>query len=537
MRPINRFLTIALLAFSLATACGSPTAATPVDQQATAAPVESAPTQTEAAPAPEATVAPHEPAASATAVPVVPSATTIPTATAAPVSENAGSVVDTSPRQPVADGPILLDSRLSLRYVSSIPVNSIRLAYDPTQKCLLMLNMEQGLVRIDPATGIKDIVATPADMLAGAMASGLAVAKNGTVYVSGNQNIDKLTKAVIRRGVPTGQTKSVNQAYAWNTYTWTTLASTEPYPRSDTPFDHLVNGIAISPDQQFIVVNSGSRTDHGEVENQNGAFPDLREIALTSRMFKLPANGNDILLKNSEDAIAPYVYAKGFRNSYDPVFAPNGVLFAGENGPDADLPDELNAITPGMHYGFPWRFGTTDTPQRDPAYDPANDGYLQQDFTAVQIGAYANDPSYPAAPTTFVDPISNTGPAAIQYRTKDGAAHNAADEGTSVSSFTPHRSPLGLVFLDQTFPASWQASGKNLHAIILSWGAAGGTLTDRGQDMLALELSPAGSGYTMSARQVVRGLHNPIDAATIDNHVYVLEFGDKVALWEFTFQQ
>lgn len=543
MRPITRIVVLTLCAASLLSACGT---ATPVSTEPTSTPVVIAPTQTAVpapseptaeptAPAPTVTSAPIAP--SATAAPIAPSATIAPVATATSVSESPGAVIDTRPRQPVAGGPTLLDSRLALRYVASIPVNSIRIAYDATQKILLMLNMEQGLVRIDPTTGIKDIVASPADILEGATASGLAVAANGTVYVSGNQTLGAMTKAVIRRGVPSGQATSVNQSYRWATYTWTTVASTVPYPRSDTPFDHLFNGIAISPDQQFIVVNSGSRTDHGEIESQNGTFPDLREIALTSRMFKLPANGTDIVLTNSEEGVAPYVYAKGFRNSYDPVFAPNGILFAGDNGPDADLPDELNVIKPGLHYGFPWRFGTTDTPQRDPAYDPSTDGYLNPDFVAVQIGTYANDPTYPAAPTSFVDPISNFGPAAVQYRTIDGVVHNAADEGTSVASFTPHRSPLGLVFVDQAFPASWQPSGTNLHAFILSWGAAGGSLTDRGQDMLALELTPAGNSYTMTARQLVRGLRNPIDAATIENRVYVLEFGDNVALWEIAFQQ
>jgi hypothetical protein len=55
--------------------------------------------------------------------------------------------------------------------------------------------------------------------------------------------------------------------------------------------------------------------------------------------------------------------------------------------------------------------------------------------------------------------------------------------------------------------------------------------------MLALQLSPTGSTYTMTARELVTGLRNPIDAAAIENRVYVLEFGDKVSLWEFTFQQ
>lgn len=528
MRRYIRMCVLLLVATSLITACGASAPVTTETGAPTAAlsATEPVPTVADAASGVEATATVPAPAASATVEPVVATATAVATLTTVPVSDANGTVIDTTPRQPVAGGPTLYDSRLSLRYVASIPVNSIRLVYDATQKSLLMLNMEQGLVRINPANGIKDIVANPGDMLAGATASGLAVAADGTVFVTGNQTLEKSTRAVIRRGTPAG-----------TGYTWTTLARTEPYPRSDTPFDHLFNGIAISPDQQYIVVNSGSRTDHGEVEDQNGAFPDLREIPLTSRMFKLPIDGSDILLQNSEEALAPYVYATGFRNSYDPAFAPNGVLFAGDNGPDADLPDEFNAITPGLHYGFPWRFGTTDTPQRDPAYDPSTDGYLQPDFTAVQIGAYANDPSYPAAPTTFVDPIVNAGPAAVEYRTSDGVAHNAANEGGTLSSFTPHRSPLGLVFLDQAFPASWQSPANGLSAVILSWGAAGGTLKDRGQDMLGLQLTPAGKTYTMTARQLVTGLRNPIDAAAIDNKVYVLEFGDNVALWELTFQQ
>ena len=522
---MHRFFRILLLTTLLAACTAQPSGSVPTtttDSTSTvgdsAAPAATTTPVLAIDPTAPAPTEPPTPAVTATTAPTMP-----PTATAAPVTSGDGTVIDTTPRVPVAGGPTVLDSRISVRRVASIPVNSIRLAYDAPNKALLMLNMEQGLVRIDPQTGAKDIVASPADMLVGATASGLAVTSAGVVFVSGNMSVEKNTQAVIRRGTPNG-----------SGYTWNTVARTVAYPRSDTPFDHLVNGIAISPDERFIVVNSGSRTDHGEIESQNGAFPDLREIALTSRMFKLPIDGTDILLENDEAAVAKYVYAKGFRNSYDPIFAPNGVLFAGENGPDADFPDELNAIIPGKHYGFPWRFGTMDTPQRDPAYDPANDKYLNPDFTAVQIGAYANDPTYPPAPGPFVDPIPNSGPAGVNYRSADGAAHDAGSEGTTVSSFTPHRSPLGLTFLGAGFPAAWQSTKSTLNAVILSWGAAGGDLPDRGQDMLFLEITPAASGYTMRSRQIARDLHNPIDSVSIDNHVYVLEFGDNVALWEFT---
>ncbi len=444
--------------------------------------------------------------------------------TATAVATANAVAVDTSPRQPISSGPTLLDSRIDVRRVTDVPVNSIRLVYDSTTSSLLMLTMNDGLQRVTPADGKKTVVASTKEMLGAAVPSGLAIANDGTVYVVGNETVATKTQAVIRRGRPNGAT-----------YSWETVASTEAYPRSDTPFDHLFNGIVVS--NKWIYVTSGSRTDHGEVETQNGAFPDLREAALTARMYRFAIDSKDIVLKNDEAAVAPYVYARGFRNAFDPAFAPNGELFVGDNGPDADLPDELNWVRQGGHFGFPWRFGDTDNPQRDPAYDPAKDLRLQPDFTAVQIGAYHNDPSYPAAPGKFLDPVINQGPAATNYRGTDGKSYDAAQEGKTLAGLTPHRSPLGLVFADQTFPKSWQGEGKTLNGFLLSWGAAGGTLPDRGQDLLALQLSKSGNNYTMTARQIVRDLHNPIDSAIVGEKIYVLEFGEKVALWEFTFHE
>jgi hypothetical protein len=192
------------------------------------------------------------------------------------------------------------------------------LVYDTKNSSLLMLTVGDGMQRINPTDGKKTTVASTPDMVA-AIPSGLAVTNDGTVYVVGNEAVKTMTQAVIRRGIPNG-----------TGYTWETVASTEPYPRSDTPFDHLFNGIVVS--NKWIYVTSGSRTDHGEVETQNGTFPDLREVALTARMYRFASNSKNIVLKNDEASVAPYVYARGFRNAFDPAFAPNGDLFVGDNG-------------------------------------------------------------------------------------------------------------------------------------------------------------------------------------------------------------
>ena len=519
----NRRIAVLLVVIILCSACGANESASP---EAPTAPEATLVATATNAPATATMAVPTmtvEPTAEPTVAP--PTATVPPEATAEPIVQDDGAVVDTSPRQPIANGPTLLDSRLALRWVAAVPTNSIRMVYDTTQQRLLVLTMGDGLVAIDPQSGASTPIASAGDMLAGAFPTGLAVAADGRIFVVGNQAVDKQNRGIVRRGIPSG-----------SGYQWQTVAQTELYPLSGTPFDHQFNGIVVSPDQKFLFVNSGSRTDHGEVESFEGAFPDTREVALTARIFRLPIGASDLTLANDEAALTPYVFARGFRNAYDPAFAPNGELFVGDNGPDADHPDEFNWVREGRHYGFPWRFGTSDNQQRDPAYDPANDRLLQPDFTAVQIGAYANDPNYPVAPDAMQDPIANAGPAAVYYRGSDGNVYNAAQQGGTLASFTPHRSPLGLTFADAQFPAHWQGNNGGLSAFILSWGAAGGTLPDRGQDLLHLALTPSDGNYRMNARQIIRGLRNPIDAAVIGDRMYILEFGSEVAIWEVQFQ-
>src|SRR6185295_883792 len=83
-----------------------------------------------------------------------------------------------------------------------------------------------------------------------------------------------------------------------NQRTWSMLAQTEPYPMSGTGFDHLYNGLVVSPDGNSLYVNCGSRTDHGEVQSNNGLFPDTRDVALTAKVLCLPTGGSDLTLPN-----------------------------------------------------------------------------------------------------------------------------------------------------------------------------------------------------------------------------------------------
>jgi len=433
--------------------------------------------------------------------------------------------------QPISGGPVLLRYDISLRKVVDVGGANIRLAGHPIERVLYYLHPGEGIFRVtltEPFSA--DKVVDVEDITANGVPSGMAFGPDGTLYVVTNRKTSQvLTQAEIFKGLAVEQGE----------YSWRKLAESEPYPTSNTPFDHLFNGIVISPDNQWLFVNSGSRTDHGEVADNAGNFPDMRELPLTARIFRIPTDAAGLIIPNDESVqiAQELLFAAGTRNAYDLEIAPNGDLFAIDNGPDADFPDELNWIHQGEHYGFPWRFGSQDNPQQFADYNASNDGRLSDDFMAVQLGTYRNDPDFPRAPVNFTNPIVNLGPAATQYRGEDGSQYDAAMEGKPLHTFTPHRSPLGLVFIsDDDVIADLRPRDEKLSAFVLSWGAAGGTLSDAGQDLLHLSLTKHGDNYESVTTQIARNFKNPIDAVMVDKRLYVLEYGSDGAIWELTFE-
>lgn len=130
------------------------------------------------------------------------------------------------------------------------------------------------------------------------------------------------------------------------------------------------------------------------------------------------------------------------------AWSAEGELFAGENGPDMDLPDEINWSREGKNYGFPWRFGNEDSPALDPQYNPAGDTRLHLGFSAADQKIWVYDAAMlpkPAAPLT--DAILNHGPDWDHMRSSRTAnVEDASMQGVPLSGVTGHRSPLGLVF-------------------------------------------------------------------------------------------
>jgi glucose/arabinose dehydrogenase len=413
------------------------------------------------------------------------------------------------------------------------PETSVRLVRDPISNALFVLKRGGDVFRLTiPAPGAPSFERLYASVDTGTTdAQGMAFGPDGTLYVVGNQ-IDGLDGvATIRRGARTSGDERV----------WSTLAQTVPYPRSNTAFDHEWNGIAVSPDGRSLYVNSGSRTDHGEVQTSGGRYPGLREVPLTAKIFRLPAAGNGIVLPDDETLLesAGYVFARGVRNSFDPAFNAAGDLLSGDNSGDRDDNDELNWLREGGHYGFPWRMGTNDTPQQFPGYDPEADKLVDHRFYAYQHGFFHDDPTYPPRPSVpLTDPIPNLGADANSFRDPaTGALLKASEVGRSLGTFTTHRSPLGLSFDNANVLAGRYRGG----AFILGWtqgdptgATAQGPFRDASQDLLFLDLQRTAAGYEVRAQSLVCGFLNPIDTEILNGRLYVLEFGGAGTVWEIT---
>ncbi|PAP75190.1 PQQ-dependent sugar dehydrogenase [Rubrivirga marina] len=430
---------------------------------------------------------------------------------------------------PLAAQPIEHDA-VYVYLVDTLPPATVGVAYEPIEGAIYALAGSGDLYRkpLEPEGPI-ELVAEAAEQGEGFRPFGIDIGPDGTIYLVGSRTTETMNVGVLRRGRAEGQGR-----------VWTTVAETEPYPLGRTAYDHSVSAVAVHPSGEWLAVNSGSRTDHGEVQDAEGDFPGLREVPLTSAILRVPADATDLVIPADSAALVDggFLFADGTRNSFGLAFAPDGELFGAENSGDRDDGEELNWLREGHHYGFPWRMGTNDTPQQFPGYDPDADPLVQPESGAYQNGDFYDDPTYPAPPAgvTFSDPLRNAGPDADELRLPDGTIVDASEMGMTATTFTPHRSPLGLSFI----PADtgiFTLDQLGCDAVVLSWtdgeddsGSLLAPFDDTGEDLLCLDLHD--DRERVEARRLVSGFRNPIDTALEGaEKLYVAEFSEPYGLW------
>lgn len=358
---------------------------------------------------------------------------------------------------------------MAVREVARLSENPVRIASDGKGKVLYLLTQAGNVWRLEPATGKLKQIISSADY---------AEPKRGVISTIGFTLDPKQRLYIVLDRRLEGEPFATNEV---TIYRSTSSTNGDPaglaaffrvtYPWGIGPFNHGVGHIATGPDG-LIYVGSGSRTDANET-GPGGRLFTGGEVGLTSSIWQVDPDQNR----------PPSVFARGLRNPYGFCWNERGEMFATDNGPDADAPEELNLIEKGKHYGFPYEFSNwTNKP-------------------------YAHTPDAPAG-ITFTRPIANLGP--------DGGF-----DGQPVYTFGPHTSPAGIVYLGKEFPESLRDS-----FLVTRFGHLIKDPKDTGFDLLQMRLKKNAQGvYEATTHAILPRLGRPIDVHLGANgKIFVAEY-------------
>ena len=430
--------------------------------------------------------------------------------------------------------PIPTRPDIQIKELATVSNNSIRIKKDPLSGNLYILERDGDIKRIEFGTDsiVSFTTAYQASDHGLNNVLGMTFGPDGTIYLVGNetnQSNNQLGTGIIVKGISVSQGSEER--------TWTVLAQTVEYLYGNT-YNHRMSGVVVDPNGEYIYVNSGARTDHGEIRQ------GYREVGLTAIILKLPANGENITLQDDREWLRTngYLMAEGIRNDFDLAYAGNGDLFSVENSGDRDDPEEMNWIQEGHHYGFPWIIGGNNTPQQYSPYQPMEDPLLSPSaWGGGQLYVtFSDDPAYPQPPdgVTFSDAVFNTGPDADRFRdTATGDVKDASDLGITITTFTTHRSPNGIVFDKDSVLAGDLSGGA--FVISLNSSQLAQPLGDTGEDVLHVALTKNDEVYTAQITRLVYNLNTPLGIELVGNKLFVLETGlwggnNDPKLWEIT---
>lgn len=436
----------------------------------------------------------------------------------------------------VQSTPVPLRSDILIEKFADIQPNAVRLLIHPVSGDFYYTTFEGGVFHITKQNGsiISEQILTVKDhginKLQGAVFAG------SELFLCGNttENNNRGTRGRLVRFsiVPNSIPKM------------TIVFNTEVYGLNATTWDHGWNALVLSPDEKYIFITSGSRTGHGEIQDDKGVYPNARDNALTTKIFRIPAKAENLLLPNDTDKLKTeaYLYAEGIRNAYDMAFDPDGNLFAVVNSSDYDHSEDMFWVRQGRHYGFPWIMGGIENPQQYPDFmpDPKKDPFLPATSHGMLMKYFRNDPDFPKVPAgvKFSPGVQNLGPDANEYRGHSGKILDGDNTGVTISTFTAHSSPLGLVFdTKRVLSGEFKGDGFVLRNTLGSKSSLMKPFTDQGRDLLHLDMSydKGSDNYFVKTTRIVDSFNNPTDAVLIGNSLYIIEYDAKVgSIWKVT---
>lgn len=347
-----------------------------------------------------------------------------------------------------------------LREVVRLVQKGVRLASDGEGKVLYVLSETGDVWRLIPENGALQQVLwakrylekRPGDLGGPLFVLGMTMDKDKRLYIASNQqnNSNRPPQNI----VTIYRSTSVVDGHPAEMKPWFQTN----YPGSPA-YIHAVEHIAFGPDGHLYAGN-GARTDGGLTSTDPNWYGG-GETPITACIWRIDPQVEPPTLE---------VYARGIRNAYGFCWNDQGEMFATENGPDADAPEELNHIERGKHYGFPYTFAN---------------------WTKK---AYAATPDAPPG-LEFTLPIPNLGP--------DGGF-----AGEPIYTFDPHSGPGGIVFLGAEFPEGYRGT-----FLLTRFGNFIRTPKDNvGFDVLHIRPTRKADGtYAAKVHTLLSALGRPID--------------------------
>ena len=374
-----------------------------------------------------------------------------------PTYETLRAAADYAPLPKVPDG-------FSIREVVRFTESPVRLALKPGSQDIYVLAESGNIWRVEANGRLQQVLRgeeylEPGRGHPGTL--GMTFTKDRRMFVTSNRRLD--SRPFVTNEVTIYRSVTADRQFAVEPFVGLI------YPWGIGSFNHGISHIAEGPDG-FLYVSSGSRTD-GNEPGKDSAYFGGGEVETTACIWRVDPN----------ESKAPEIFARGLRNPFGFCWNNRGEMFATDNGPDADMPEELNLIQRGRHYGFPFQFGaSTGKP-------------------------YAYTPDAPSG-VRFTQPVVNVGP--------DGGFY-----GQSVSTFDPHSSPAGIIFCGEEFPETLRGA-----FLVTRFGNLLKRDKDVGFDLLQMRVKKIAVGYESETKTWLAPLARPVDVVALGGSIYVLEY-------------